>query len=90
MKFKITASVKPSTGTGAVKAWADVRVELDPGNLQLNGFSVVEKDGKSPWVGFPQKQGSNGKKYFPVVEAEGKLRELIINAILDAYKEMKS
>src|SRR6184192_1395431 len=32
--------------------------EFDEGQLFLFGFPVIQKDGRSPWVGFPQKPGN--------------------------------
>jgi hypothetical protein len=56
--------------------------------LTVFGFSVVQQDGKAPWVSFPQKPGTKHGKWFPVFEAEGELRRLIIAAVLDAYTAM--
>jgi len=81
--------IMPSTNGGPVKAYADVRLDSEVGSLHIRGCSVIESDGKPAWVGLPQRAGKNGKKYFPVIEAEGALRELIVSAILDAYSEMK-
>lgn len=75
---------------GAVKARATVRIELSGGSLLLHSFSVIEKDGGAPWVGFPQKQGKNPGKYFPIVEADGEVRKKIADTILEAYRRAKS
>ena len=71
---------------GYVKARAVIRIELPGGVLVISGFSVIEKDGKAPWVGFPSKQGKIPGKYFPIVEAEGQLRNHIIEMILEAHR----
>lgn len=83
-------NLKPSTSTPKVQAYADVRLDWDVGSFKILGLSVVKTEGKSLWVAFPQRTGKNGKKYFPVVEAEGKLKELISNAVLDAYESSKN
>lgn len=91
MAFDIAViNFRPSNSTSSVRAYADVRLSSDIGSIKISGLSVIETDGKSPWVAFPQKPGKNGKKYFPVVEAESKLKELIINAVLDAYNASKN
>jgi hypothetical protein len=77
-------------GPGAVKARADVRIQVDGGSFTVFGFSIIEKDGKAPWIGFPQKQGKIPGKYFPVFEAEGNIRTEIIDAILEAYRSRKA
>jgi hypothetical protein len=78
------------SGPGALKARFNIRIEFPRGALLLYGFSVIEKDGKPPWVGFPSKAGKTLGKYFPVVEAEGEIRQLIIEAILEAYRTRKA
>jgi hypothetical protein len=44
------------------------------GALKINGISVIQVERKQPFVALPKKPGENGKKYFPVNEAEGKLK----------------
>ena len=89
MKFNIVVTkITPSPSGGSARVFADVRLDSEAGSLEIHGFSVIESDGKPAWVGFPQKPGKNGKKYFPVIEAVGVLKELIVNAILDAYVGM--
>jgi hypothetical protein len=58
--------------------------------LTLYGFSVIQKDSKPPFIGFPSKPGNNPGKYFPVVEAEGSLRKSICEAVLSAYDESEA
>jgi DNA-binding cell septation regulator SpoVG len=82
-------SIRPTNHDSSVRAYADVRLESDIGSIILHGLSLVQQNGKPPWVGFPQKPGKNAGKYFPVVEVDGKLRELIIAAVLDAFTELK-
>jgi len=75
------------SGPGAVKARADIRIELPGGTLTLFGFSVIEKDGKPAWVAFPSKQGKVPGKYFPVVDADGEVRKRIAEVVLEAYQK---
>ena len=77
-------------GAGAVKARADVRIQVDGGAFTIFGFSIIEKGGKAPWIAFPQKQGKIPGKYFPTFEAEGNIRAEIIDAILEAYRSRKA
>ena len=91
MSFGISVvNVRPLDSSSAVQAYVDIRLNFDVGTFKVSGLSVIEKDGKPPWVAFPQKPGKNGKKYFPIIEAEGKLKELIINAVLDTYNASKN
>lgn len=54
------------------------------GKLEMDGFSVVEGD-KGLWVGFPQRRGEHA--WFDVVKPNGKIRELICAAVLDAFND---
>jgi len=85
-EMDIAVTIRLRDGDGFLRAFADVRLELPGGQLTASGFSVIEKDGKPPFVGFPSKQGKIPGKYFPVVEAEGDLRKDICDAILEAYE----
>lgn len=73
----------------SLKAHADVRIELPDGSLTLYGFSIIEKDGKAAWVGFPSKEGRTRGKYFAVAEADGELRKKIVNAILEEFEAVR-
>jgi DNA-binding cell septation regulator SpoVG len=86
----ISVELKRTDGSGAVKARADVRIELDEGTLLLFGFSVIEKNGKPPWVAFPSKAGKIPGKYFPTIDASGEIRETIARAILEAYQTQQA
>lgn len=83
----IFVEIRIPTKVGPVKAYADIRISLPDGILELNGFSVIVQDGKPAWVGFPAKAGNVNGKFFPVVNADGNLRERITTAILDAYRD---
>jgi DNA-binding cell septation regulator SpoVG len=91
MTFDISIiNLRPSTSTSSVRAYADIRLSSDAGSLTIYGVSVIESEGKPPWVALPQKPGRSARKYFPVVEADGKLKELVANAALDAYQKLKN
>lgn len=73
----------------SVKAYADVRLISDAGSIKISGLSIVAKQGRPLWVALPQRPGRYGGRYFPVVEAEGKLRDLIENEVLKTYRGSK-
>ena len=81
---------RPADGSGPARAYCDVRIEFTFGGLTALGFSVVQQNGKDAWVGFPRKASTAkgralDRKWFPVFEADGELRRLIIAAVLDAF-----
>jgi len=82
-RVDIRTNSKPS----AVKAYADVQILFEGGTLSVFGLSVIEKDGKAPWVAFPSRPGNVPGKYFPVVEAEGDVRKKICDLVLAKYRE---
>jgi len=87
-KDNISVDVRLFTKLGsAVRGYADVSLELPEGTIVLNGFAIIEKDGKAPFVGLPSKPGTIQGKYFPVVDLQGEIHSLICKAILDAYEE---
>jgi DNA-binding cell septation regulator SpoVG len=85
---QITVEIRQSAKVGATKAYADVRLDFPDGEIRLIGFGIVKQPGKSPWVGFPENRGQS--QYFKVVEAKGRIRELIIKGILAAYNALNA
>ena len=83
----LKVEVRLATRPGAVKAHADVEMEVSGGKLTISGFSLIQKDGKPLFVGFPSKPGNVQGKYFKVFEAEGPIREAICKAVLDSYHQ---
>jgi DNA-binding cell septation regulator SpoVG len=63
-------------------------METEVGEIKIHGFTVIQEGRKEPWVGFPRKAGKKDGKWFPVFEADGELRRLIVAAVLDAYNAM--
>ena len=82
---KMDITIRLVEKPGATKAHADVRLLFSDGELLLLGFAVIQHGKKLLWVGFPELPGRT--RYFPVVEAKGKIKKAIIKAILDAYEE---
>jgi DNA-binding cell septation regulator SpoVG len=84
--ISIEVEIRWATKPGNVKAYADIRIEFPEGELVLHGFSIIEQPGKDPWVGFPSNRGNIPGKFFPVVEADGSLKEEIVRTIIEAYR----
>ena len=68
--------------------YADVRLLLPNGELEIIGFAIIQQPDQKPFVGFPQNKGRN--RFFPVVEAKGETRERIVEAILQSYREAEA
>ena len=83
-QIQFEVQIRHSDRPGAVKAYADMRILLPDGELEIIGFAVIQQTGQKAFVGFPQIRGRN--KFFPVVEAKGETREKIVQAIMDAYQ----
>jgi DNA-binding cell septation regulator SpoVG len=82
---KIKVEIRPATKPGKIKAFADVQFSLSDGEILVRGFAVIQQEGGHPWIGFPELPGRN--KFFPIIEANGRIEKAIINAILDAFRE---
>jgi len=82
---ELGVQIRLAENPGSVKAHADVTLTFSDGELQLIGFAVIEHPGKDLFVGFPANRGRD--RYFPVVAADGDLRNEIIGEIVRAYKE---
>ena len=79
------------SGPGPLKARADIRIDFSDGSsIVIFGVSVIEKDGKPPWVALPSKKGNIPGKYFPVVDAQGEIRKQITEVVLEAYRAAKA
>jgi len=82
---QIRVQIRKPGKTGSIKAYADVSLSFPDGNLDLIGFAVIEQPGKSRWVAFPSNHGVN--RYFPVVDAKGRIRDQIIKSVLGEYEK---
>lgn len=71
---------------GAVRGYADVRVTTENGSLRINGIAIVESNKGGYFISLPQRKDTKQDRYFSIVEAEGKLKDEIRNAIMEAYK----
>jgi len=85
---EIKVEIRPAAKPGKVKAFADLRLSLSDGEIFVYGCAVIQSDGKSPWVGFPQNPGRN--KFFPVVVAKGRIEKAITRAVLEAFRETET
>jgi DNA-binding cell septation regulator SpoVG len=86
----ISAEIRLSNKPGAVKAYADIRIQTDGGRLQEKGYAVIQKDGGAPFIGFPSRPGNTPGKFFPIVDAEGDIRSAIIDAIMATYRKSQT
>jgi hypothetical protein len=84
----IQVSIRPNPTPGKVRAYADVSLVMPGGTIRMFGFSVVQSDGKPPFVGLPSRAGTTPGKYFPIVELEGAPKKAITTAILEAFERM--
>jgi DNA-binding cell septation regulator SpoVG len=85
-EIKISVEIRPFTKPNShVRAYADVTLVFTDGTLAINGFAIIEKDGKAPFIGFPSKAGTIHGKFFPIVDLQGEIRTFVCKAILDAY-----
>lgn len=82
----ISVEIRLSNRPGPVKAYADIQIQTGEGVLHEKGYAVIQKDGASPFIGFPSRPGNTSGKFFPIVDAEGDIRKEILNAILTAYR----
>jgi hypothetical protein len=84
---EFSVEIRPAKKPGNVKAHADLKFALHGGSLEVLGFPVIEQAGKPPWVGFPARPGNTPGKFFPIVNADGALKERICRSILEAYRK---
>jgi DNA-binding cell septation regulator SpoVG len=82
----IQVQIRRSSTIGKVKAHADVTLLLPGGVLRMLGFSVIQLDGKPPFVGVPSRPGKTPGKFFPIVELQGAPLEAVTTAVLEAYE----
>jgi hypothetical protein len=85
----IQVQIRRTSIPGKVKAYADVALMLPGGVVRMMGFSVVQVDGKPPFVGLPSRPGKTPGKFFPVVELEGAPSEAVTTAVLEAFERSR-
>jgi DNA-binding cell septation regulator SpoVG len=83
----ISVEIRISSRPGPVKAYADIQIQTADGILHEKGYAVIQKDGASPFIGFPSRPGNTPGKFFPIIDAEGDIRKEIFDAILAAYRK---
>ena len=83
----ISVEIRLSNRPGPVKAYADVQFQTSEGALYEKGYAVIQKDGDSPFIGFPSRPSNTPGKFFPIVDAEGDIRKEIFDAILAAFRK---
>jgi len=85
----ISAEIRLSSKPGSVKAYADLQIETTEGMLHEKGYAVIQKEGGSPFIGFPSRPGNTPGKFFPIIEAEGDIRKAIFDVILTAFQKIE-
>jgi len=85
----IIVEIEPcNSSNGHLKARANVLVPLgEQGMVQILGLCVLETDGAELRVCLPTRRGKNEHQYFDTVRLFGPLRDSVIAAVLDAYRE---
>ena len=86
----ILVEIRPLKNSGALKAFADVIVSTQQGEICIKGFRVVQKDDAPAWIGLPQTSyQKNGEvKYVPLVDLGRKLKIELTKKILDEYQNI--
>ncbi len=81
LSVALRLSTKPES---KVKAFADLTIPLgDDGTITILGYSVLDGDGRPPRVMAPARKGKQA--WFDTVQASGKIRSMIENAVLAEY-----
>ena len=84
----ILAEIRLNNRPGPVKAYADLQIQTTEGTLYEKGYAVIQKEGGSPFIGFPCRQGNTPGKFFPIIDAEGDIRKGIFEAIMAAFRKI--
>jgi DNA-binding cell septation regulator SpoVG len=73
---------------GSLKAFADVSIPSEFGEVAIRGFRVIQEGDKPPWVGFPSssymKTGQVVRS--PLLQLGPALRRQVVEAVLSAYE----
>ncbi len=75
--------------SGSLKAFANVTMPSEVGELTIKGFMVFQKDGKSPWVAFPNNKYTNkdGEEIKnQIIETSKAVKRKLEDLILAEYK----
>lgn len=76
---------------GPVKAYADLTITSDRGEITISGFKVIQKDGKEPFVALPTvdyKENPKEENYKRVPKASFSrlFQNFITDSILSQYQ----
>ena len=69
---------------GDVRAFADVKVETNEGELIMKGFRIVESRGRT-FVGWPAKKGSDDRYHMTVFTNNQAFKNSVSQIILNSY-----
>lgn len=76
--------------SGSLKAFVNVTIPSELGELTLRGFRVIQKDENAPWVAFPSSRYTNkdGKEVNdPFLETSKIVKRKLEDLILEEYKD---
>ena len=85
---KIIVNVK-ACERGNLKAFADVSIPSEFGEVAIRGFRVIQEGNERPWVGFPSSSYmKNGQVVrSPLLQLGPALRRQVAEAVLEAYAD---
>jgi hypothetical protein len=84
---KIVVNLK-ACDHGSLKAFADVSIPSEFGEVAIRGFRVIQDGDEPPWVGFPSSSYvKNGQVVrSPLLQLGPALHRRVAEAVLDAYE----
>ena len=73
---------------GNLKAFADVTIPSELGEITLRGFRVVQKGGEEPWVAFPSSSYTKNGQIInkTIIEVSRGLKRQIVDAVMAEFK----
>jgi DNA-binding cell septation regulator SpoVG len=74
--------------SGSLKAYADVTLPSELGEITVKGFRVIAKDGNAPWVAFPTNSFTKDGKFVdrPLLEVGRTLKRQIAEEVLAEFE----
>jgi len=92
MSNEMLVEVRPIEGDRAAKAFAEVTLQTEHGELTLSRLRVIHQDGKEPWVAYPdiryQDNSSGEYRNLKTIQPGARLRKAISEAVLAKYAEL--
>lgn len=92
MSLDLLVEVRLIDGDSAAKAYAEVTLQTEQGELTLSRLKVIHQDGKEPWVAYPtidyKDRESGDFRHLDVIKPGVRLKKTIQNEILEKYAEL--